>query len=96
MWDVTIGDILADSYLASTLMTAVAAAELAATRKRFNYVELTTTQYFDPLAFESLGFIGSKATIFFKRTRSSLNTRTLKHYENCVFVPVPVCSIAAL
>ena len=64
VWGVTVADILADSYLASTSMPAAAAAELAATRKGAKYVELSTAHYFVPLAFKSLGSIGSKATIF--------------------------------
>ena len=64
VWDDTVADTLADSYLASTLMIVAAAAELAATRKEAKYVELSTTHLFVPLAFESLGPIGSKATNF--------------------------------
>ena len=65
VWDVTVADTLADSYLASTLMTAAAAAQLAATRKETKYVDLSTTHHFVPLAYESMGPIGSKDTIFF-------------------------------
>ena len=66
VWDVTVTDTLADSYLASTSMTAAAAAQLAATRKKNKYVELSTTRHFVALVFESLGLIGSKTTIFLK------------------------------
>ena len=66
MWDVTAVDTVADSYLASTSMTAAAAAQLATIRKETKYVELSTTHNFVPLAFESLGPIGSKAAIFLK------------------------------
>ena len=59
VWDVTVADALADSYLASTLMTAATAAGLAATKKKAKYVEFSTTHHFVPLAFESLGPIGS-------------------------------------
>ena len=55
-----------DSYLAYTSMTAAAAAELAATRRETKYIELSTTYHFVLLAFDSLGPISSKATIFFK------------------------------
>ena len=47
-------------------MTAATAAEFAATRKQVKYLELSTTHLFVPLAFESLGSIGSKATNFLK------------------------------
>jgi hypothetical protein len=66
VWDVTIADTLADSYLSSTSDTAAAAAELAANRKEDKYAGLSTTHVFLPLAFESLGSIGSKATSFLK------------------------------
>ena len=46
-------------------MTA-AAADLAATREEAKYVELSTTHYFVPLTFDSLGIIGSKAMNFLK------------------------------
>ena len=68
VWDVTVADTLADSYLASTSMIVAAAAQLAAFRKETKYVELSTTHHFVPLAFESLGPIGSKATIFCKNS----------------------------
>ena len=59
-------DTLADSYLAPTSMTAAAAAELAAIRKEAKYFELLSLLHFVPLAFESLGPIGSKAMNFLK------------------------------
>ena len=96
VWDVTVADTLADSYLASTSMTAAAAAQLAATRKETKYVNLSTTHDFVPLAFESMGPIGSKAIIFFKRTRSSLNTRNGQPFGNSASVPAFVCSSTAL
>ena len=66
VWVITVVDTIADSYLVSMLMTAAAAAELAATRKAAKYVELSMTHQYVPLAFESLGPIGSKATNFLK------------------------------
>ena len=76
VWDVTVADTLADSYLASTSMTAAAAAQLAATRKETKYVDLLTTHHFFPLAFESMGPIGSKATIFLKELGRCLTLAT--------------------
>ena len=68
-WDVTIAYTLADSYLAFMSTTAAdaaaAAAELAAIRKKDNYVELSTTHHFVSLAFESLDIIDSKDANFF-------------------------------
>ena len=40
-------------------MSAAAAAQLAATRKETKYVNLSKTHHFVPLAFESMGPIGS-------------------------------------
>ena len=76
VWDVTVTDILADSYLASTSVTAAAAAQLAATRKETKYVDLSTTHHFVPLAFESMGPIGSKATNFLKELGRFLTLAT--------------------
>ena len=96
VWDVTVADTLADSYLVYTSRTAAAAAELAATRKETKYIELSTAHHFVSLAFELLGSIGSKATNLFKRTLSSLNARNGQPFGNCMSVPAPACSIAAL
>ena len=76
MRDVTVADTFADSYLVSTSITAAAAAELAATGKEAKYVELSTTRRLVPLAFESLGLIGSKATNFFKELCHCLTLAT--------------------
>ena len=76
MWDVTVADTLANSYLASTSITAAAAAQLSATRKETKYADLSTTHHFVPLAFESLGPIGSKATIFLKELGRRLTLAT--------------------
>ena len=73
-------------------MTAAAAAELAATRKEVKYVELSTTQNFVPLAFESLGPIGYKAMAFLEK----LDIRNGQPYENCVLIPAPVYRVTAL
>ena len=96
VWDVIIANTFADTYLASTSMTAAAAAELAASRKEAKNVELSTIHHFVRLAFESSGLIGSEAMNFFERTRSSLNARNRKSFGNCISVPAPVCSIASL
>ena len=66
VWDVTTADTLASSYLPSTSCTAGAAAEIAASRKDDKYSVLSRSHIFVPLAFETLGPIGSKATSFLK------------------------------
>ena len=57
-------------------MTVAAAAELAAARKEAKYFELSTTHHFVPLAFESLGPIGTKASNFLKEHGRHLTLAT--------------------
>jgi hypothetical protein len=66
VWDVTVADTLAVSYLPLTSVTAGGAAESAASRKEDKYAELTTNHIFIPIALESLGPVGSQATLFLK------------------------------
>lgn len=63
-WDVTVTDTMAESYLPATSATAGAAAEGAADRKELKYQALAHTHTFIPLAFETLGPINSKGTVF--------------------------------
>ena len=63
-WDVTVTDTLAESYLLATSSSAGAAAECAADRKESKYQSLALTHTFIPLAFETLGPINSKGTVF--------------------------------
>ena len=76
VWDITITDTLATSYLSSTSVTAGSAAELAASRKEEKYVEMTTTHTFVPLAFETLGPICSKALVFLRELGRRLTLAT--------------------
>jgi hypothetical protein len=64
LWDVTVVDTLANSYLASSSALAGSAAESAANRKESKYSSLSTTYSFVPLAFETLGPINNKALEF--------------------------------
>ena len=64
IWDVTIVDSLATSYLPITSQQAGGAAESASDRKETKYSELARTNLFTPIAFESLGPVSSKATVF--------------------------------
>jgi len=66
VWDATVADTLAASYLTITATTAGAAAEAAATRKQAKYHVLSNTYAFVPLALETFGpinclFIYSKS-----------------------------------
>ena len=64
VWDVTVADTLAPSYVASTAQAAGSAAEKAATKKENKYTGLASHHLFVPLAFESLGALCQKATRF--------------------------------
>ena len=66
VWDVTVVNTLANSYLSSTSVTACSAAEIAAARKDDKYVALSVDRVFIPVAFETLGQIGVKATSFLR------------------------------
>lgn len=72
VWDVTVADTTAASYLSTTVHTAGSAAESAAARKETKYVELTQRYDFIPIAIESFGPISSKAMSFL----SELGRRT--------------------
>ena len=64
VWDVTIVNTIAASYLTATSTEAGSAAELAASCKEVQYQDLTERYVFVPIAIESLGPLGSKATSF--------------------------------
>ena len=57
MWDVTVVDILASSYMPTTSMTSCGAAEAAAKRKRAKYAKIIQSHLFIPIAIETLGQI---------------------------------------
>ena len=60
VWDATVIDTLAPSYLQATAVTAGAAAEIADIRKNQKYQTLLDTHDFIPLALETLGPINSR------------------------------------
>jgi hypothetical protein len=64
IWDVTVADTTASSYLPATSTTAGSAAESAAYRKEAKYAELSSHYKFVPIAIESHGPINIKATEF--------------------------------
>ncbi len=66
LWDVTIIDTIASSYLPSSAATAGGAAEIAAKRKEDKYSSLATNYSFVPIALETMGPVGSKATAFLR------------------------------
>ena len=74
IWDVTVTDTLATSYLSATASSAGSAAELAATRKEAKYSLLSSDYHFIPLALETLGPVGSKATTFLRQLGRRMST----------------------
>ena len=59
VWDATVIDTLAASYVSATAIRAGAAAEIAALRKTTKYTALLEEYEFVPLAFETLGPMGA-------------------------------------
>ena len=76
LWDVTIRDTTADSYLSKTSSAAGAAAEEAAVQKESKYADLCTDYLFCPVAIETLGPICSAGRLFLSELgrRASLLT----------------------
>ncbi len=60
VWDATVIDTLAPSYLHATATTAGAAAEIADERKKTKYQDLLNSHHFIPLAVETLGPINEE------------------------------------
>jgi len=66
-WDVTVATTLADSYVPASSVTAVDAAEAAASRKEVKYSDLPASFSFQPIAVdETLGPINESAVNFFR------------------------------
>src|SRR6218665_1963003 len=80
VWDATIIDMVAPSYLHATKAVAVAAAELAATRRITKYDHLLESHQFVPVAFETLDPINNSGIDFIKDLgkRLTLNTRGIR------------------
>jgi len=76
VWDATVVDTLAPSYLQSTAVTAGAAAEIADNRKNKKYQPLLDTHDFIPLALETLGPINSRGLAFVKEMGRHLTRAT--------------------
>src|SRR5688572_21087516 len=64
LWDVTVTDTLANSYVDHSSVTAGGAAELAADRKITKYSNLSAGYSFVPLAFETLGPVNKECEEF--------------------------------
>jgi len=76
IWDATVTDTLAASYLPDTSQTAGAAAEKASDRKLDKYSQLSSTYFFVPLAFETLGPINNEGLTFLSDLGKKLGTVT--------------------
>ena len=76
IWDATVTDTLAASYLSDTSQTAGAAAENASARKLDKYKELSSKYLFVPLAFETLGPINNDGLTFLSELAQKLSTLT--------------------
>src|SRR6218665_2585684 len=74
VWDVTVTDTLANSYLPRTSRTAGAAAEMAADRQEAKYTLLAAVHHFVPLAFETMGPVCSAGLVFLSSLGKNLST----------------------
>jgi hypothetical protein len=76
VWDVTVIDTLATSYLPSTSITPGSAAEIAAARKVDKYLNLSATHTFVPIALETLGPISVQSLSFLREVGRRLSRAT--------------------
>lgn len=67
IWDVTIVDTLAKSYVHLTANKPGAAADLAERNKHNHYIDLKERYHFTPIAFESLGSVGPETELFLRK-----------------------------
>jgi hypothetical protein len=72
LWDFTCPDTLAPSHLASTCISAGAAALKAERRKEAKYNELSASYIFQPIAIETLGAWSHNSMQFIKKLGSKL------------------------
>ena len=82
VWDVTVIDSLATSYLPLSAAAAGSAAEYAAERKMQKYTELAACYTFVPVALESLGPLNSTGANFIKSIGGRTWSCTGDHREN--------------
>ena len=76
VWDVTVADTTAASYLPSTSISAGSAAELAAVRKQAKHAELAQRYEFVPIAVDSHGTYSVTATALLADLGRRLNAAT--------------------
>lgn len=82
LWDVTVGDTVAQSYLSSSAHNPGTVAENAERRKHNHYSSLKSNYHFTPISFETFGCMGSDTKEFLTNLgrclkRSTGESRTL-------------------
>ncbi|XP_055327217.1 uncharacterized protein LOC129580633 [Paramacrobiotus metropolitanus] len=76
IWDVTVVDTFATSYVASSSEAAGSAADDAETRKRNLYSELTDRHFFEPIALETMGSCGGSTRHFINEVGRRIKEQT--------------------
>lgn len=76
LWDATVIDTVATSYIQETAAAAGGAAEIAAARKHTKYKELEGRYTFVPIAVETFGPLNREGLDFLSETGSRLSTTT--------------------
>lgn len=76
IWDVTIVDTVAATYLNSTSTASGAAADQAERNKHNEYIDLKNQYHFTPLAFETFGSIGPETEAFLKQLGKRMKQNT--------------------
>ena len=76
IWDVTVVDTVASSYINATSNNSGAAADQAERDKHNHYIDLKNQFCFTPLAFESFGSIGPETVIFLSKLGKLMKRQT--------------------
>ena len=76
IWDVTVVNSIAVSYVNATSLVSGAAADQAERNKHNNYIDLKANYNFTPLAFETFGAIGPETAIFLKKLGKRMRENT--------------------
>src|SRR5688572_6421111 len=87
VWDATVVDTLAPSYLAASATRAGAAAGLAEDRKNQKYSALLDTHIFIPIAMETLGPINDKGLDFYLRPGTPSDTSNRRTQRLQLLIP---------
>lgn len=76
IWDVTVVDTLAASYVNVSSSKSGAVADQAEREKHNNYIELKENYIFTPLAFESMGSVGPETEVFLTKLGKLMKRHT--------------------